>query len=183
MVFKETILTGAFLIEQEPIEDNRGWFARSFCKNEFADRGLCFEFVQNSISFNLKKGTIRGLHYQRAPYEEIKAVQCIAGRIYDVIVDIRTDSPTYLKWLAVELCADDGTMLYIPQGFAHGYQTLAENTKVFYQMSEFYRNGQEGGIRWDDKRLNIPWPVKDEIVMSERDKKLEGVKNLCRGSV
>ena len=164
MIFTETKLKGAFVIEIEPIEDERGYFARSFCQKEFEKHGLNPCIAQCNISFNKKKGTLRGMHYQVEPYPEAKLVRCIMGSIYDVIIDLRIDSPTYCEWFAVELSADGSKMIYIPEGYAHGFQTLEDNTEVFYQMSEFYNPDVARGVRWDDPAFNIDWPLGDKII-------------------
>jgi len=169
MKFVETPLIGAYVISHEPIRDHRGWFARSFCRNEFAKYGLCTEFVQNNTSYSKTKGTVRGLHFQRTPHEEVKVVSCINGSIFDVIVDNRPNSPTYLQWFSVELDDKKGDMLYVPKGFAHGYQTLTDDAVVFYLVSAFYHGGFEGGLRWDDELLSIHWPIKKGAVISEKD--------------
>jgi dTDP-4-dehydrorhamnose 3,5-epimerase len=169
MIFTETKLKGAFVIEIERLEDERGFFARSWCKREFANHGLNPNLVQCSVSFNRARGTLRGMHYQRAPHQEIKIVRCTAGAIYDVIIDLRSDSPTFTHWAAVELTAANHRMLYVPEDFAHGFQTLEDNTEVFYQMSEFYEAGFAGGLRWDDPAFAIRWPLADRII-STRDR-------------
>ena len=168
MIFTETRLKGAFLITPERLEDERGFFARTFCRREFAEHGLNPDLVQCSISFNKRRGTLRGMHYQVPPYEETKVVRCTMGAIYDVILDLRTDSATFKEWLGVELTADNRSMLYIPEGLAHGFQTLAEDTEVFYQMSEFYVPGSAAGVRWNDPAFGIRWPLEISTV-SERD--------------
>ena len=168
MKFIETKLKGAYVIEIEPIVDHRGFFARSWCEQEFRDRGLNPSLVQCNISFNTKKGTLRGMHYQTKPYEEAKLVRCTQGAIYDVIIDIRPESATFKKWFAVELSGNNHKMLYIPEGFAHGFQTLKDNTEVFYQMSEFYHPSGVRGIRWDDPEFQIKWRLENKII-SERD--------------
>ena len=174
MIFIETKLKGAFIIEPEPLEDERGFFARTFDQKEFEARGLNPRVVQCNISFNKKKGTLRGMHYQIAPYEEAKLVRCTKGAIYDVILDLRSESPTFKQWIAVELTAYSSQltapyrMLYIPEGFAHGFQTLEDNTEVFYQMSEFYHPECSRGVRWDDPAFGIEWP-EDERIISVRD--------------
>lgn len=167
MKFIETKLKGAYIIEIEPIEDERGFFARSFCVNEFAKFNLCTKYVQNNLSFNKSKGTLRGMHYQKAPYEEIKLVSCIQGAIYDVIIDLRADSPTRNQWIAVDLNAQNYKLLYIPKGFAHGFQTLIENTVVQYFMSEFYHPEAAQGIRWNDSYFMIEWPILDPIISNK----------------
>lgn len=169
MIFKETKLKGAYIIELEPLEDERGFFARSFCRKEFEEQGLNFSIVQCNLSYNKRKGTLRGMHYQIAPHEEAKLVSCIRGAIYDVIIDLRPNSSTYRQWFAVELTAENYKMLYIPAGFAHGFQTLEGNTVVFYQMSEFYHPECARGVRWNDPAFGIVWP--DDIrVISDRDR-------------
>jgi dTDP-4-dehydrorhamnose 3,5-epimerase len=170
MRFIETKLKGAYIIEPEPIDDERGFFARTFCQEEFAAHGLRTQFVQCSISFNKKKGTLRGMHYQVAPYEEAKLVRCTMGAIYDVIIDLRPGSLTSTQWVAVELTAQNRKMLYVPGGFAHGFQTLEDNTEVFYQMSEFYHPECARGVRWDDPAFGITWPLAEEPVLSEKDR-------------
>lgn len=158
MIFTETALKGAYIIEPQKIEDERGFFARSWCQREFEAQGLASHLVQCNISFNHKRGTLRGLHYQAAPFAETKLVRCTQGAICDVIVDLRPNSPTFLQWIRVELSAGNRKMLYVPEGFAHGFQTLDDNTEVFYQMSEFYAPAYGRGIRWNDPLLKIAWP-------------------------
>lgn len=167
MIFAEAELKGAFIIELQRLEDERGFFARSFCQREFEERGLNPKVVQCNISFNKEKGTVRGMHYQNAPHEEAKLVRCTRGAIYDVIIDLRPDSPTFLRYLAVELTAEDRRMLYIPEGFAHGFQTLEDNTEVFYQMSEFYHSECARGVRWNDPAFGIKWPLASPIISSK----------------
>jgi len=169
MIFTETKLRDTFIIEPEKIGDNRGFFARTFCKKEFKEHGINFEVVQCNVSFNRSKGTLRGMHYQRAPYEEAKLVTCTTGKIYDVIVDLRPDSSTFKKWIAVELSSDNNKSIFIPKGFAHGFQSLTDNTEVFYQMSEFYHPEFACGVRWNDPQFNIIWPYED-ITISAKDK-------------
>ena len=170
MIFKETKLKGAFIIQIEKLEDKRGFFARSWCKKEFEAYCLNGNIVQSNISFNKKNGTLRGMHYQVAPYEEVKIVRCTMGAIYDVIIDLRPNSSTYMEWVAVKLTFDNHKMLYVPEGFAHGYQTLANNTEVFYQVSQFYSPEHERGVRWNDPLFNIKWPKVDNIIFSDKDK-------------
>jgi dTDP-4-dehydrorhamnose 3,5-epimerase len=169
VIFTETTLKGAFLIEAERREDERGFFARTWCQREFASHGLEKHWVQCSISFNRKKGTLRGMHYQAPPYEEAKLIRCTRGAIFDVIVDLRPQSPSFKHWVGLELTADNRRMLYIPEGFAHGFQTLADETEIFYQMSQFYAPEYASGVRWDDPALHIAWPT-DERTISERDR-------------
>ena len=168
MIFTETTLKGAFVIELEKHEDERGFFARTFCRTEFETQGLNPNFVQCNISYNKKKDTLRGMHYQVAPYQEAKLVSCTRGALYDVIIDLRPDSPTYCRWLAVELSAENYQMLYIPECFAHGFQTLEDNTLVLYQMSEFYHPECARGNRWDDPAFGIKWPLSNRVV-SKKD--------------
>jgi dTDP-4-dehydrorhamnose 3,5-epimerase len=168
MIFTETKLKGAFIIEPEPLEDERGFFARTFDQKEFKAHGLNPWVVQCNISFNKKKGTLRGMHYQIAPYQEAKLVCCTKAAVYDVIIDLRKDSSTFKQWVAVELTAENRHMLYIPEGFAHGFQTLKDDTEVFYQMSEFYHPESAMGVRWNDPAFGIVWP--DDIrVISDKD--------------
>ncbi|MGB8954079.1 MAG: dTDP-4-dehydrorhamnose 3,5-epimerase [Tumebacillaceae bacterium] len=169
MNVRELALPGAFLIEVEKKEDERGYFARSYCREEFRDHGLNPDLAQCNISYNHKKGTLRGLHYQAAPYEEAKLVRCTRGSIYDVIVDIRPDSPAYCQWVAVELSAERNNMLYIPEGFAHGFQTLTDGAEVFYQISQMYDAGSARGIRYDDPAFGVKWHEVGIEVISERD--------------
>ena len=170
MKFIETILKGACIIEIERLEDERGFFARTFCRRDFKAHGLNPWRVQCSISYNRRRGTLRGMHYQASPMSEAKLVRCTQGAIYDVIIDLRKESPAYCKWTAVELSADNYMMLYIPEGFAHGYQTLEDDTDVFYQMSQYYAPEFARGVRYDDPALGITWPL-DEKIVSESDKK------------
>jgi len=168
VIFEETKLKGAYVINIEPIEDERGFFARSFCQKEFEQLGLNPCVAQCNISFNKKKGTLRGMHYQAAPHEEAKLVSCVKGSIYDVIIDLRPGSITYCQWVSVELSAENHKMLYIPEGFAHGFQTLEDNTEVFYQMSEFYHPESARGVRWNDPAFGIEWPLEERII-SKKD--------------
>jgi dTDP-4-dehydrorhamnose 3,5-epimerase len=157
VLFTETKLQGAFIIDIEPREDERGFFARSWCEEEFKRHGLNPRLVQCNISFNKKRGTLRGMHYQVEPFPEAKVVRCTMGAMYDVIIDLRKDSPTFKQWLAVELTAENRRALYIPEGFAHGFQTLENNTEAFYQMSEFYHPECARGVRWDDSAFGVEW--------------------------
>jgi dTDP-4-dehydrorhamnose 3,5-epimerase len=168
MIFTETKLKGAFFIEIERIEDGRGFFARSWCRNEFKNHGIETVFAQNNISFNNRKGTLRGMHYQASPHEEAKLVRCTAGALFDVIVDLRPDSSTYRQRISVGLTAENRRMIYIPESFAHGFLTLADNTEVSYQMSEFYAPGYGRGIRWNDPAFGFVWPA-DPGVISDQD--------------
>jgi dTDP-4-dehydrorhamnose 3,5-epimerase len=168
MIFKETKLKGAFIIEPEVHFDSRGFFARTFCQREFIQHGLNPMVVQCNVSFNKKRGTLRGMHHQIAPHQEVKIVRCTAGAIYDVIIDLRPDSVTFKNWLGVELTAENRKMVYIPEGFSHGFMTLKDDTEVFYQMSQFYAPESGFGIRWNDPFFGVIWP--DEVaVISDRD--------------
>jgi dTDP-4-dehydrorhamnose 3,5-epimerase len=169
MRFTELELAGAWLIEIEPHWDERGFFARTYCAREFAEHDLVPVIAQSSTSFNAKRGTVRGMHYQAAPHSEEKVVRCTAGSIFDVIVDIRPDSPTYSRWCGVELTGENRRMLYVPAGFAHGFQTLTGDTEVLYQISAEYAPEASHGIRWADPSLNIAWPITAGVIVSERD--------------
>jgi dTDP-4-dehydrorhamnose 3,5-epimerase len=169
VIFEETAIPGAFVLELEKREDERGFFARAWCAREFSEHGLSTDLSQSNVAHNRRRGTIRGLHYQRAPHEEAKLVRCTRGAIYDVVLDLRPGSPTYKRWAAFELTADNRRMLYIPEGCAHGYQTLTDGTETLYQVSEFYAPDCEGGVRWDDDAFAIAWPDADERLLSEKD--------------
>jgi dTDP-4-dehydrorhamnose 3,5-epimerase len=167
--FTPTPLAGAYVIELERIEDERGFFARSFCQEEFRKQGLKPAIAQCNVSWNRKRGTLRGLHYQAAPHEEAKVVRCTRGTVWDVLVDLREGSPTRLRWHAQELSAENRRAFYVPEGFAHGFQALADDSEVLYQMSEFYHPGLARGLRWDDPKLGIRWPL-PEPTLSARDR-------------
>jgi dTDP-4-dehydrorhamnose 3,5-epimerase len=169
MIFTETKLKGAFVIEVQKFEDDRGFFGRTFCQKEFEKAGLNPNVAQANVSFNRKKGTLRGMHYQAAPHGEIKLVRCTRGAIYDVIIDVRPDSPTYKQWVGVTLKEGAYTMFYVPEGFAHGFQTLEDETEVIYQVSQFYTPGSERGIRYNDPVFRIDWPL-DVQVISDKDR-------------
>ncbi len=169
MIFSETKLKGVYVIDLEKVEDERGFFARTFDEKEFEARGLNARWVQCNISFNKKKGTLRGMHYQAAPYQEAKLVRCTMGALYDVIVDLRPDSPTFKQWAGVELSADNRRMLYIPEGFAHGFQTLIDNTEISYQMSECHHPESAKGVPWDDPAFQIEWPF-SQLICSGKDR-------------
>lgn len=169
MIFKETPLKDACIIEIEKREDQRGFFARGWCQKEFEEHGLNSRLVQANISFNHKKGTLRGMHYQLAPFAETKLVRCTRGALYDVIIDVRPDSPTYKQWFGVELTGDNYRMLYVPEGFAHGFQTLEDNTEATYQVSEFYAPGHEQGVRYNDPAFAIQWPLEVQVI-SDKDR-------------
>ncbi len=168
MIFTPTALPGAFLIEPERLEDQRGFFARTWCHREWLAHGLNPQLVQASIAFNHMAGTLRGMHYQAAPHTDVKLVRCTMGAIYDVIIDLRATSPTFMHHVAIELSAHNRAMLYVPAGFAHGYQTLEDNSEVFYQMSEYYAPEAARGVRWNDPAFGIVWPAAEHII-NERD--------------
>lgn len=168
MKFIKTPLEGAYVIELDRIEDNRGFFARGWCAKEIEAHGLNPRVVQANISYNKERGTLRGMHYQVAPYEETKLIRCTHGALFDVIVDLRKDSGTYSKHFGVELTADNHKMLYVPQGFAHGFQTLVDNTEAFYQVTEFYTPGAEQGARYNDPAFGIDWPLEVSAI-SDKD--------------
>jgi dTDP-4-dehydrorhamnose 3,5-epimerase len=168
MIFTETELKGAYIIDLERREDDRGFFARTWCQNEFEAHGLVARIVQANTSYNKLRGTLRGMHYQRAPYAETKLVRAVRGAIVDVIVDLRTDSPTYKRWISVELTADNRRALFVPEGFAHGFQTLEDDTDVSYQVSAFYTPGAEGGARYNDPAFDIQWPLPISVI-SDKD--------------
>jgi len=168
MNFIPTPLRGSYIIEPEPFTDERGWFARYYCRNEFEEIGHHKEWVQLNHSVSYKKGTIRGMHFQKQPFAEIKMVKCIAGSIYDVIIDLRKDSETFLQWFGTELSAENKKMLYIPEGFAHGFQCLSDNCELIYHHSEFYKPEAEAGIRFDDPQVKIEWPFSMTMI-SPRD--------------
>jgi dTDP-4-dehydrorhamnose 3,5-epimerase len=169
MIFTETKLKGAFIIEIEKLEDERGFFGRSWCANEMNEHGLNVNIRQANVSFNKTKGTLRGMHYQGAPHQEAKLVRCSRGSIYDVIIDLRQNSPTFKQWIGIELTQENYKMLYVPEDFAHGFITLEDNCEVSYLMSEYYVPGAGATIRWNDPGFNIKWPM-EPVVMSEKDK-------------
>lgn len=169
MIFRKTAFMGVYLVELEPICDERGFFARSWCKEEFEKHGLHGELVQSNISYNKKAGTLRGMHYQAPPYEEIKMVRVTRGEIYDVIIDLRPESLTYMQWASFELTAEQKNMLYIPKGFAHGFQTLDEDTEVWYQMSQSFHPEAARGIHYNDPQFSIHWLLNPPPVISKKD--------------
>jgi dTDP-4-dehydrorhamnose 3,5-epimerase len=169
MIFTETKLPGAYIIDIQKLEDTRGFVARAWCQKEFAAHGLSPCLVQANISWNKRQGTLRGMHYQVAPYAEAKLVRCTRGAIYDVIIDVRPNSPTYKQWIGVELRADNYKLLYVPEYFAHGFQTLEDNTEVTYQVSQFYAPGSERGTRYNDPAFGIEWPIAVHVI-SDKDK-------------
>ncbi|MGA2983093.1 MAG: dTDP-4-dehydrorhamnose 3,5-epimerase [Terriglobia bacterium] len=169
MTFHKTKLPGVFEIHLELRPDERGFFARCWCQEEFENVGLSTRLAQSSVSFNTRKGTLRGMHYQTAPYSETKVVRCTRGAIYDVVVDLRPDSPTFKEWIAVVLTASNRHMVYVPQGCGHGFLTLEDDVEVFYQISEFYNAEAARGVRWDDPAFQIAWPEKVAVI-SEKDR-------------
>jgi dTDP-4-dehydrorhamnose 3,5-epimerase len=169
MKFTETKISGVYIIEPQRFEDQRGFFAPSFSQREFEKHGLTGCFVENNISYNIHRGTLRGLHYQAAPYGQAKLVRCTRGEIFDVAVDLRRESPTFREWMGVKLTAENRLMLYLPAELGHGFQTLEDNTEVFYQVSEPYRPEAYKGLRWNDPAFKIDWPLMDELVILERD--------------
>ena len=181
MIFAEASLPGAFVIEPEPLEDARGFFARTWCRREFEARGLETRIAQCSTSFNKRKGTLRGMHYQVPPFAETKIVRCTCGSMYDVIIDLRPESPAFTRHFTVVLTAENHKMLYVPTGFAHGFQTLEDDTEVLYQISEFYSPDHSRGVRWDDPAFGIRWPD-DERTIAERDLGYPGFRQAALGA-
>ncbi|MHB8170367.1 MAG: dTDP-4-dehydrorhamnose 3,5-epimerase [Thermincolia bacterium] len=180
MIFTETKIPGVYVIEIQPLKDERGFFACTWCQEEFHARGLNPRLVQCNISFNRQKGTLRGMHYQVWPHEEAKLVRCTRGAIYDVIIDLRPWSTAYKQWTAVELSGNNRKLLYIPEGCAHGFQTLEDNTEVFYQMSEFYQPQQARGVCWNDPAFGIQWLEVGYRIISDKDKSYpEYGRDLC----
>lgn len=170
MRFRESGIAGGWVIEPEPIGDERGWFARAFCAEEFRRHGLPEQFPQANMSESSRAGTIRGLHVQLPPHSEAKALRCVSGRVYDVAVDLRPDSPTFLRWAGVELDAEGAAMVFMPGGCAHGFQALEDRSRVLYMVSEPYAPGAERGVRWDDPTLGIEWPLAGGPVVSDKDR-------------
>jgi len=170
LTFEEIWLPGAYVIDLERREDERGFFARTFCADEFGDRGLATGLVQANMSWNPKQGTLRGMHFQHAPHAEVKVVRATRGAIYDVIIDLREDSPTYKRWFGIELTEENRTALYVPERFAHGFQTLAPDTEVHYLVTEYYTPEAEGGVRWDDTAFAIEWPDPEHAILSPKDR-------------
>ncbi len=171
MIFNPLILNGAFTIDVQPFRDNRGFFTRTFCEKEFATHNLVQHYVQANHSGTHGIGVIRGLHFQHAPYCEVKLVKCVRGAIFDVIVDVRKGSPTFLQWYGAELTEENKRMMYVPAGFAHGFQTLTDYSELTYMVSSFYNRESEGGVRYDDPKVNIQWPLPVSLV-SEKDLKI-----------
>jgi dTDP-4-dehydrorhamnose 3,5-epimerase len=171
MKFTETKLKGAFLIDFEKREDNRGFFARAFCQKEFADHGLETEIRQANSSYNFKKGTLRGMHRQVDPYQEVKIIRCTRGAIWDCIIDLRKNSPTYKQWIGAELTQDNHRTLYVPKDFGHGYLTLTDHAEVIYLVTQMYVPNAESGLRWDDPAFGIKWPGQIDLsLMTEKDR-------------
>jgi dTDP-4-dehydrorhamnose 3,5-epimerase len=175
MIFTQAIgsgglpLLGAYLIDLQKYEDSRGFFARAWCEHEFKDQGLQVTWVQANLAYSEHKGTLRGMHYQAAPYAEAKLMRCIRGAMYDVILDLRPNSSTFRHWFGAELSADNRRALYVPEGFAHGYLTLVDHTETFYPVSQFYTPDAEGGVRWNDTAFGIDWPITEGLILSDKD--------------
>jgi dTDP-4-dehydrorhamnose 3,5-epimerase len=169
LIFSETKIPGVYVIDIERRGDTRGFFARSWCEKELQDRGLTNRVVQENVAFSNKRGCLRGMHFQVSPHEEVKIVRCTMGAVYDVALDLRADSPAHMQWVAVELTAENHKMLYIPEGCAHGYQTLLDNTEICYQTSEFYAAGAARGVRYNDAAFSIEWPLSVDSI-SEADR-------------
>lgn len=170
MTFRETAISGSYIINIERYADDRGFFARGYCEKEFKNQGISFNIAQANIGYSKNKYTLRGLHYQVEPHREAKLVRCTRGCLFDVIVDLRPESPTYKEWVGVELTEKNHTMFYVPEGCAHGYQTLEDDTEVFYMVSAFYAPDHERGIRWDDPAFNIEWKETETMIISEKDR-------------
>lgn len=170
MIFEKTPISGAFAVHVEKHGDDRGFFGRTWCRREFSDQGLTPEPVQANVGYSAQKGTLRGLHYQKKPHQEAKLVRCVRGKIFDVIVDLRDKSPTRGRWFGMVLEEGVQTMLYAPEGAAHGYMTLADHTEIFYLVSAFYAPEAESGIRWDDPAFDIQWPLTEGLIISDKDR-------------
>lgn len=169
MIFTQTELAGAYVIDIEPREDERGFFARVWSSDEFEERGLSTQVTQCNLAYNHHVGTLRGMHFQLPPHAEVKLVRCTRGAVYDVILDLRPESPTFKRWIGIELTAENRRMLYVPEGFAHGYQTRVDGTETFYQVSKAYAPEYEGGVRWNDPSFGIEWPHADRRIISAKD--------------
>jgi len=169
LLFEATPLAGAFVIHPERREDARGHFVRTFCENEFAEHGLSTAFVQANAAWNTRRGIVRGMHRQVSPHEEVKVVRCTQGSVFDAIVDVRENSPTRHQWFGLNLSAENGLQLYVPEGFAHGYQVLEDNSELVYLVSAHYAPGAESGLRWNDPKVGIVWPINDNIDISDKD--------------
>lgn len=181
MKFTELDIAGVYLITLEPYRDERGFFARAWCRHEFEEHGLAPHVAQVNVSYNKHAGTLRGMHYQMPPYGETKLVRCTRGAIYDVVIDMRPDSPSFRSWVGAELTADNRQMLYVPENFAHGFITLTDNTEITYQVSQFYTPEAERGVRYDDPAFGIEWPVPIRVV-SEKDKNWPDINGHSPGS-
>ena len=180
MIFTETKLHGAFVIELEPLTDLRGSFMRTYCKKEFEKIGNTEEFVQHNHSVNTRKGTVRGMHFQHPPNAEVKLIRCISGSVFDVLVDLREASPTFLQWFGVELSATNLRMIYVPPGVAHGFQTMEDNSQLLYQHTRYYTPSSEAGIRYDDPRVGVQWPL-PVCIISDKDKTYPLLKSTYKG--
>jgi dTDP-4-dehydrorhamnose 3,5-epimerase len=172
MILRPQELDGAFLVEIEPAEDHRGFYAQSFSEREFSEHGLVGTYVEGGISYNARRGTVRGMHMQLPPHAQAKLVRCTRGAIHDVIIDLRSDSPTHGRWLALDLSASERNALYVPEGFAHGFQTLEDDAEVSYQLSDYHHPEAEFGVRWNDPWFGIEWPI-DDVVISDRDRNFD----------
>lgn len=170
MLFHETPLQGCYVIEPEPIRDHRGFFARVWCRRELEQHGLKAEVMQSNVGFSHRKGTLRGLHFQQTPHAEVKIVRCTRGAMFDVVVDLRPQSPTHMQWFGVELTEDNEKMIYVPEGFAQGYMTLVDNTEMNYHTSKFFDRESASGVRHDDSAFGIKWPIEVSVI-SEQDAK------------
>jgi dTDP-4-dehydrorhamnose 3,5-epimerase len=180
MIFNPLNLNGAFTIDVEPFKDNRGFFTRTFCVKEFNEHGLTQHFVQANHSGTIGKGVIRGMHFQYPPFAEVKLVKCVQGAIFDVIIDVRQDSPTFLMWYGTELSAENKRMMYVPEGFAHGFQSLSDYSEITYMVSNFYAKGSEGGIRYNDPKIKIDWPLEVSLV-SGKDSNISFINEKFKG--
>lgn len=180
MIFKKTKFEGVFVVSLEPLIDKRGFFARTYCKKEFDKINHEGEFVQINHSYNKHKGTIRGMHFQSPPFQEVKLIRCISGSVFDVIVDLRQKSPTFLQYFSIKLSAENKKMIYVPKNFAHGFQTLSENSELIYHHTEFYNPKTDSGIRFDDPKLNINWPLEPKMI-SEKDYSYKFMKTNFKG--
>jgi len=169
MEFKSTRLNDAYIIEQKIYTDERGFFSRLWCKNEFLENHIEFHPVQVNNGYSVSRGTIRGIHYQAKPYEEAKVLTCVKGKIFDVMIDLRPESNTYLQWQGIETSENEKNLIYIPKDFAHGYQTLSDEAEVIYFVDEFYTPGSEKGIRWNDPLFDVDWPIKNNVIVSDKD--------------
>lgn len=182
MIFNPLDLKGAFTIDVQPFQDSRGFFTRTFCEKEFAEQQLVQHFVQANHSGTEGAGVIRGMHFQHAPFCEVKLVKCVQGSIFDVIIDVRAGSATYLQWFGAELSAENKRMMYVPRGFAHGFQTLSDYSEITYMVSEFYNKESEGGVKYDDPRVNIKWPLPVSLV-SDKDMNITYIDNHFKGVI